>query len=174
VLKEYEKMAELQDTIADNRRAIEAFIAGARAVPSAAWLRPRAPGKWSPAQVTEHIAIAYEVARAVVEGTYSGRAAPRIVRLVIRAIGFNPIVRSGRFRRGTKAPAIFQPTESPASVGDLTGRLEAAAGGFVAAVEAAARQGQAVVDHPFFGRVALPDYTRLQAIHTRHHHEQLV
>jgi len=168
------EIAELQDAIADNRRAIEAFIAGARAVPPAAWLQPRAPGKWSPAQVTEHVAIAYEVARAVVDGTYAGRAAPRIVRLVIRTIGFNPIVRSGRFRKGTKAPAVFQPTGSPASVADLTGRLEAAAGGFVAAVEAAARRGQAVVDHPFFGRVALPDYTRLQAIHTRHHHEQLV
>ena len=116
-------MAELQDTILDNRRAVDAFIAGARAVPSTAWLQPRAPGKWSPAQVTEHVAIAYEVARSVMDGTYAGRVAPRLVRLVIRTIGFNPIVRSGRFRNGTMAPALFQPTVSPASVADLTGRV---------------------------------------------------
>ena len=166
-------MPELQDTILYNRRAVDAFIAGVRAVPSAAWLRPRAPGKWSPAQVTEHVAIAYEVARSVLDGTYAGRAAPRFVRLVIRTIGFNPIVKTGRFRKGTKAPAFFQPTGTPATVADLTGRLEAAAGSFVAAVEAAASQGQDIVDHPFFGRVSLPDYSRLQAIHTRHHAEQL-
>src|SRR4029450_2021595 len=128
-------MADLQDTILDNRRAVDAFIAGARAVPSAAWLRPRAAGKWSPAQVPDHVAIGYEVARSVLDGTYAGRGAPRLLRLVIRTIGFNPIVKSGRFRKGTKAPAFFQPTGSPASVADLTGRLEAAAGSFVAAVE---------------------------------------
>jgi DinB superfamily len=142
--------------------------------PDAAWLRPRAPGKWSPAQVTEHVAIAYEVAHAVVAGTYTGRTAPRIIRLVIRAIGFNPILRKGRFPIGTKAPSIFQPGETPGSVSDVTARLEKAAGGFVSAVEAAARRGQPVVDHPFFGRVSLSDYSRLQALHTRHHRDQLV
>jgi hypothetical protein len=145
----------------------------ARAVPAAAWTASRAPGKWSPAQVTEHVAIAYEVARAVLDGTYSGRSAPRIVRLLIRTIGFNPIVRSGRFRQGTKAPALFQPSDAPAGPAALIARLEAAAGGFATATEAAARQGRTIVDHPFFGRVTLPDYAALQAIHTRHHLAQV-
>ena len=167
-------MADVHPEILDNRQAVDAFITAARAVPPTSWLQPRAPGKWSPAQVTEHVAIAYEVARSVVDGSYSGRAAPRIVQVLIRTIGFNPIVRTGRFKKGTKAPAFFQPTATPASVAELTARLEHAANGFIDAVEAAASQGRAIANHPFFGRVPLPDYTRLQAIHARHHREQLV
>jgi len=31
----------------------------------------------------------------------------------------------------------------------------------------------ATVDHPFFGRLPVGDFVRLQEIHTRHHREQL-
>ena len=166
-------MPDLQSTTIDNREAVGAFITAARAVPQSAWTQPRAPGKWSPGQVTEHVAIAYEVARAILNGTFSGRAAPRPLRPLIRTFVLNPILETGRFRKGTKAPAPFQPTASPASVADLTARLQAAAGAFEVEVEAAARLGRTFLDHPFFGRVALSDYSRLQAIHTRHHAQQL-
>jgi Protein of unknown function (DUF1569) len=92
---------------------------------------------------------------------------------LIRTIVFNPIVKTGRFKKGAKAPAPFQPTASPASVADLAARLQAAAGAFEVDVEAAARSGRTFVDHPFFGRVTLSDYSRLQATHTRHHSQQL-
>lgn len=166
-------MRNLKTATAENRQAVEAFVATARTVPHSLWVQPRAPGKWSPGQVVEHVAIAYEIAASVVNGTYTGRVAPRLLRPLIRAIGVNPIVTSGRFRKGTRAPAVFQPTASPASVAELTVRLETAAAAFSAAVDYAARQGQTSVDHPFFGRITLSDYSRLQAIHTRHHAEQL-
>ena len=166
-------MPDLHSTTIDNQQAVSEFLTAARAVPQSAWTRPRAPGKWSPGQVTEHVAIAYEVARAILNGTFSGRAAPRPLRPLIRTFAFNPILRTGRFRKGTKAPAPFQPTASPASVADLTARLQAAAGAFEVELEAAARLGRTFLDHPFFGQVALLDYSRLQAIHTRHHCQQL-
>ena len=166
-------MPDLQSTIIDNRQAVDAFIAAARAVRQTAWTTPRAPRKWSPGQVTEHVAIAYEVSRAILNGTFSGRAAPRIVRPLIRILALNPVLKTGRFRQGMKAPAPFLPTASPASVADLTARVQAAAGAFEGEIEAAARQGRTFVDHPFFGRVTLADYSRLQAIHTRHHAQQL-
>jgi len=166
-------VADLQSTIIDNRQAVEAFIAAARAVPQSAWTQPRAPRKWSPGQVTEHVAIVYEGARAILDGTFVGRAAPRVVRPLIRVLALNPILKTGRFKPGLKAPAFFQPTSSTASVDDLSARLHAAASAFADAVETAARQGRTFVDHPFFGRVDLADYSRLQAIHTRHHVQQL-
>jgi len=166
-------MPDLQSTAIDNRQAVGAFITAARAVPQSAWTQPPAPGKWSPGQVTEHVAIAYELARAILNGTFSGRAAPRLLRPLIRTIVFNPIVKTGRFKKGAKAPAPFQPTASPASVAELAARLQAAANAFEKDVEAAARSGRTLVDHPFFGRVTLSDYSRLQAIHTRHHSQQL-
>ena len=168
-------MPDLQSTILDDRQAVDAFIDSARAVPGSAWARPRAPGKWSPAQVTEHVAIVYEGAKAIVDGTFTGPSAPRIVRPLIRLIAVKPILRTGRFKTGLKAPRVFQPaaTSTIATVDDLAARLRASAGAFEAAVESAARQGRSFVDHPMFGRVDLADYTRLQAIHTRHHAPQL-
>jgi DinB family protein len=166
-------VADLQSTIIDNRQAVEAFIAAAHAVPQSAWAQPRAPRKWSPGQVTEHVAIVYEGARAILDGTFAGRAAPRVMRPLIRAFALNPILKTGRFKTGLRAPAFFQPTSSTASVDDLSARLRQAAGAFAAAVETAAGQGMTFVDHPFFGRVDLADYSRLQAIHTRHHAQQL-
>src|SRR5262245_29506344 len=166
-------MADLQSMIDDNRQAVDEFIVKARAVPEAKWTQPRAPKKWSPGQVTEHVAIVYEGARAVVDGTFAGRSVPRFVRPLIRRFAVDPVLRTGRFRQGLKAPAFFQPTASTASVDDLSVRLRTASGGFEAAVRFAAREGRTFVDHPLFGRVDLADYTRLQAIHTRHHLQQL-
>jgi DinB family protein len=166
-------MATVKSTIADNRDAVDAFIATARAVPPSVWTTPPAPGKWSPGQVTEHVAIAYERSREILNGKFAGRSMPRPLRPLIRIFAFQPIVRTGRFRKGVKAPAPFQPTASPASITDLAARLRAAAAAFEADVETAAQQGRTTVDHPFFGRVAIVDYARLQAIHTRHHSQQL-
>jgi hypothetical protein len=166
-------MPDVHSAIVDNRQAVEAFIATARAVPQSAWTRPRAPRKWSPGQVMEHVAIVYEGARAMLDGTFAGRAAPKVVRPLIRRFALTPVLKNGRFKTGLRAPAFFQPTSSPASVDDLSVRLQAAAGAFEAAVEQAARQERTFVDHPFFGRVDLADYSRLQAIHTRHHIQQL-
>ena len=166
-------MSDVQSTIADNQQAVAAFIAAARAVPQSAWTQPRAPQKWSPGQVTEHVAIVYEGAQAILDGTFAGRGVPRIMRPLIRVFALNPTLKAGRFKPGLKAPAFFQPTSSTASVDDLSARLHAAARAFEAAVETAARQGRTFVDHPFFGRVDLAEYSRLQAIHTRHHQQQL-
>src|SRR5262245_16310858 len=144
-------MADLHSTIVDNGQAVDAFIAAAHAVPEARWTEPRAPNKWSPGQVTEHVAIVYEGARDIVEGTFSGRSLPRIVRPLIRRFAVDSILRAGRYRQGLKAPAFFQPTISTASVGDLCTRLRAASGAFEAAIQAAAREGRTFVDHPMFG-----------------------
>ena len=166
-------MSNVTPTIVDNREAVDAFITAARAVAPSAWTAPRAPGKWSPGQVTEHVAITYEISRAILNGKFSGRSAPRPLRPLIRVLFLKPALKTGRFKKGAKAPAPFQPTASPAGISDLAARLRGAAAAFEADVETAAQQGRTTLDHPFFGRIALADYARLQAIHTRHHSQQL-
>jgi hypothetical protein len=165
--------AGVQSTLEDNRRAVSAFITAAQAVPQSAWSTPRAPGKWSPAQVTEHVAIAYEVSRSILNGQYTGGAPPRVLRPIIRTLFLRPVLKSGRFTRRGRAPAAFEPSTSPGNVADVTARVNNAAGAFQRDVAAAAAAGRGVLDHPFFGRIALADYARLQAIHTRHHAQQL-
>jgi hypothetical protein len=54
------RLCDPQAVIASNRRTVSAFVDAALAVSPAQWTTRRAPGKWSPGQVTEHVAFAYE------------------------------------------------------------------------------------------------------------------
>src|SRR5437764_15296711 len=106
-------MTEIETAIADNRAAVEAFAAAARAVDAASWNTPRAEGKWSPAQIAEHLAIVYEYNRTVVTRT-AGKVVPTFVQPLARWFIVTRTLKAGAFTRKGRAPAIFQPTASPA------------------------------------------------------------
>jgi hypothetical protein len=166
-------MAELQTLLNDHRKAVSAFLTAARGVQRLQWDQSRAPGKWSPAQVTEHVAKAYEVNQGVLHGSWPGRAAPRFLRPLIRFMLLNTVLKRGRFGKGGKSPGPFRPSSSPSPPEALTARLQAAAERFETDLTAAARGGEVAIEHPFFGRLRLTDYLRLNEIHTRHHRQQL-
>src|SRR5262249_38301778 len=107
-------MADLQTGLRNHHEAVEAFLTTAGSVPAERWSQPRAPGKWSPGQVTEHLALAYEVNRKALDGTAPGPAAPRLLRPLIRVLGLRPVLRRGRFIPGSKSPKVFRPGPSPA------------------------------------------------------------
>lgn len=163
-------MSNLGETLQAHRAAVEDFLAAAAAVPPARWRTPRAPGKWSPGQVAEHVALAYEVNRGVLHGIPPGMQAPRLLRPLIRWLGLNPVLRRGRFIPGSSSPKAFRPSDTPASQPELLARVRAAMEAFHADAGAAE---SAALDHPFFGRLGLVDFVRLQEIHTRHHRGQI-
>jgi hypothetical protein len=160
----------MQNELESHHQAVEAFLAGARAVPASRWGQPRAPGKWSPGQVVEHLALAYEVNRGVLHGQAPSVAAPRWLRPLIRRFALGPVLRRGRFIPGSKSPRAFRPGPVPAAPEVLLHRLAAATAAFEMDAEAL---GSTTIDHPFFGRLPLTDFVRLQEIHTRHHGKQL-
>jgi hypothetical protein len=163
-------MPDLQTALQANHQAVQEFLASARALPAERWDRPRAEGKWSPGQIAEHLALAYETGGDVLHGRSPGNAPPRFLRPLIRTLLLKPVLWLGRFPTASKAPAVMRPGSSPAPAPVLLGRLEAA----VAAFESAARELRGpTVDHPAFGRLPIVDLVRLQEIHTRHHHLQL-
>jgi uncharacterized damage-inducible protein DinB len=166
-------MADLNAAVADNHRAVDEFIAAARSVIPAQWNVPRAEGKWSSAQVVEHIALAYEYSLAVLENRASGPKAPRFIRPLVRAFFVNPTLRAGRFTRKGKTLSMFEPSSAPADQATSIRRVESALTAFEAGLRAADASGRTTLDHPFFGTMALTDYVRLQAIHARHHRAQL-
>ena len=47
-------MADVNDALAANRAAVLELVAAAERS-AATWTAPRAPGKWSPSQVVEHV-----------------------------------------------------------------------------------------------------------------------
>ena len=163
-------MADLETTLHVHHQAIDAFLATARAIPAAQWSRPRAAGKWSPGQIAEHLALAYEVSRGVLQGAAPGAAAPRFLRPLIRTFLLQPVLRRGRFIPGSKSPRVFRPSGTPVAPTVLLDRLQAAAQAFE---RYAATARTPTINHPFFGRLSVVDFVRLQEIHTQHHRGQL-
>jgi len=166
-------MTTLDDRIRENRDAVDRFVAAAELLPATQWNRETAPGKWSPAQIAEHVAISYELSAAAMRGAFPGTAAPRFLRPVIRTFFLKPVLKSGRFARAAKAPKPFEPTAAPAASEVVLPRVRMASAALEQAITAEARAGRDTMDHPFFGSVSLADYVQLQAIHTSHHRGQL-
>ena len=165
-------MTEIETAIADNRAAVEEFVAAARGVDAASWNTPRGEGKWSPAQIAEHLAIVYEYNRKVILGT-AGKGAPAFLQPLARWFIVTKTLKAGAFTRKGRAPGIFQPTSTPAAATAILTRLANAVSGFENDIRSGHPEGRHTVAHPFFGRLPTTDYLRLQAIHARHHRSQL-
>lgn len=166
-------MSDLREVLRQNHEAVDELLTAAQRV-SPVWTTPRAPGKWSPAQVVEHVACALEQSANVVAGRPSTfPSIPRLVRPLLRGMFFRRILRNERFPGGLRTNRPLDPASGPASPAAAKERLAAA----LAQLEQAARaqgHGEQQLDSGVFGRVTLGDYLRFQAIHTRHHGRQLV
>jgi hypothetical protein len=164
-------MAELDVSLTGVHDAVRALLATADRVGSA-WKIPRAPGKWSPSQVAEHVARIMEESAKVAAGAPS--AFPTINRFlqpIIRLIFFKRILRRNAFLN-LKAIDAMDPPVGPATVKDARIRLEAVLRQFDQACRARAASGQKIPS-TIFGPVRVADFARFQELHVRHHHSQL-
>jgi hypothetical protein len=139
------------------------------------WTTPRAPGKWSPQQVVEHVAMAYEEGGKVIAGLPSKLPTlPAIVRPLAR-IFFNRVVRTGKFHKA-KTNREMDPAQTrgagPAGPAEARARLNDAFAKFEEACRACAASGGRVPSGAF-GSVALEDHARFTELHTRHHTKQI-
>ena len=167
-------MADTNAVIASHHRAISAFVEAARAVPPSRWATPRAPGKWSPGQVTEHVALAYEQSGRMLHGSFTGKAKPWYQQLLARWLGLPSLLKRGDFGQGPfEAPDFIRPSASPSSSETLLARLEAAAHDLETALTGTPDAQRIRVDHPIFGRLPLADLVRFLVVHTNHHRPQL-
>jgi hypothetical protein len=163
-------MKSIDSALEDLRGAARQFTEAA-ARSASAWNTPRAPGKWSPAQLTEHVARSLdESANEVAELPCKFPRLPALVRPLLRAAFFNRVVRTGHFPRGRTARA-FNPIEGAPSPAEGRARLEAAAARLEQAARACATEDRRVRSG-LFGSCALEDYVRFQALHTQHHRRQ--
>jgi hypothetical protein len=165
-------MTELETALADNRAAVSEFVAIARSLEPVQWDTPRAERAWSPGQVVQHVTIVYEYSRDIVLGTPSGGSLPRFLRPLLRWMVVDATLKAGRATRKGRAPAILRPSAA-APAAESIPRLEAALCGFEGAIRSGHPEARHFVTHPYFGRMAMKDYVRFQAIHTRHHRRQL-
>lgn len=161
-------MRDVAEALASNRRAVDEFIAAAEGVAST-WTTPRAPGKWSPSQVVEHVARTYEEAAKLVAGSPSAFPnVPGLLRPVMRGLFFKRILKKGAFMNAKTFKAL-DPEQGPPSASEARARVE----GAVQAFEKACAVAGDTVSSAVFGKIALTDYVRFNALHARHHQKQL-
>jgi DinB superfamily len=157
-------MAEIDTALAASRDAVDQLIrAGEQS--GAAWIAPRAPGKWSPSQIVEHVARNLEESANIAAGRPSTvRTPPAVVRPIARLI-FRRVLRKAAFPKGFKAHKALNPASGPATPAEGRIRLETAHQKFDEVCRRIAADGRLMTTG--FGSVPVQDYVRFQELHTR-------
>jgi len=157
--------------ILENRKAVSEFIARAAAVEPDCWNRMRAPGKWTPAQEAEHIALTYETLTAEFRKSGGMRVVtPSWSHALMRWTLVPYILRTGKFPPGARSPRELRPASVKLLQGELLERLRAASEKFVEEWLMASRETPHLrLKHAFFGEIGLAQGIRLVIVHTRHH-----
>jgi hypothetical protein len=155
----------------ENRAAIDDFIAAAARIPAGSWHAPLRPGGWTPAQVAEHIVLAYEV----LVGQLAGDPPMRrilgpVKQAALRWILLPHILFHRSFPIRAGAPREVRPAGPGIEQPSLEPRLRAAAERLDRDVRVSTLP---FVRHPYFGPLRLPLAMRLVAVHTEHHTKQL-
>ena len=154
---------------------VEAFAAAAQAVPEAEWLLPRADGKWSCAEITEHVTLGFEVmANELRGGDPMAMRLRGLKRLVARHLYGRRIFRGGGLPTGARAPRETRPAALATDRTAALTRLRASADTLMGEIERAlaARPG-VTVQHAYFGRLSLREGAMLSMQHVRHHRAQV-
>lgn len=137
--------------------------------PESDWQRAPA-GKWTPAQIVEHLAISLERSARAFEGAKGGQqrrpSTPleRVAGWLVFRVGWTPP--GVRAARGTTPPARVEAADAERHFRDGLARW--------AALESVpGRAAVAFVKHPRLGDLDLDEWGRFHAWHCRHHAKQI-
>lgn len=154
--------------------ALDAFVARAAAVGAAAWNAPAAEGKWTPAQVVEHVRMTYDIAVRELEGGGGLRVRTSWwLRPLLRLKYLRAILASGRVPRGARAPREARPGDGPFDQAATLAALGASSQRFLVLLEPVWHRNGPVLTHHIFGRLGARETLRFMAVHTSHHAQQL-
>ncbi len=164
-------MADVTTVIAANREAVSELVAASERC-GPVWTTPRAPGKWSPSQIVEHVARSIEESANMMAGAPTKFVTlPFFLRPVARTLLFKRVLRTGGFPKARTNKAM-DPQSGPATPAEARARLENALAKFDREVRARAQTSDTVTSSAF-GIIAVADYARFIEIHTRHHCKQM-
>jgi hypothetical protein len=161
-------LAEINTALAANWDAVDELIrAGEQS--GAAWTAPRAPGKWSPSQIVEHVARGLEEATNMAAGRPSKVSRhPAVIRPIARFL-FKRVLRKAAFPKGLKPTRRLIPRAVPRREGRI--RLETAHQKFEEVCRRIAADGRPMTTA--FVSVPVQDCVRFGELHTRHHSKQM-
>lgn len=159
-----------QELLDDHSASVREFGAKAEGV-GERWLVPRADGKWTPAQETRHLILAYEAflrdARGA--GKMQLRGTPW-KRVVWRLFGLTAILWRKRIPMAARAPRESRPEWEAAPASELLPLFQARASEFAETIARLRKNEPArTFTHPYFGELDIEQTLTLVAVHNRHH-----
>ena len=161
----------LPDALALHDRAVRALLQAVDGVPSARWQEPVEAGKWSSAQILEHLIATYDI----VLGELAGGEGMRIrtglwQRLLLRLTILPRIMRGRGFPKGAPAPREIRPGTGVDRDQGVS-RFEERSKQFEFAAQNASPQQK--LTHAYFGSSTVANGVLLVARHIEHHTRQL-
>jgi hypothetical protein len=161
--------------LACHASASAAFAAAAEAVEPAAWDRPRAEGKWSPAQITDHLIQTYDVVLREISGGSGMKVRTRPwLRILLRLTYMPRILRGGWFPARAPAPPEIRPSREPRDQNSAVALFRQRAGELeTAAREVRTRTPEVRITHAYFGALKPATGMLFCARHIEHHLAQL-
>ena len=156
--------------------SVAAELAGTAAViPSQRWLEPRQPGKWSPAEIVEHLTLAYDTLLREMEGGGGMQIRTKLWQRILLRLTLVPrLLRGAPFPANARAPRETRPSVSNPDQNAAVARFRERAAKLEAAADAAVVSRRRVrLTHAYFGSSALPEAMLLCARHVLHHQKQL-
>lgn len=160
--------------VSRHAEAVGRYLASAAAVPEELWRQPVAEGKWTPAEITEHVLLAY---RTLVDQVRGGRGlrvqTGWLMRNVLRVAVLAPIMMTRRLPPGARAPRALRPGEAASPRDAALEELRRAAAEFEAELSARRHDEGLRLTHHLFGAVRPLKAIDFVAIHTEHHGRQL-
>ncbi|MEO8503265.1 MAG: DinB family protein [Acidobacteriota bacterium] len=156
----------------NHRRAVRDVLTVLESVPERRWGASLAKGKWTVAQLTEHLALSYEIA---LDGLTGGPGMKQVLpwwkTRFLRLTILRRILRGQGFPEGAPAPRELRPGMEPLNRDQGIERLRATAAEAESALESA--PDSARVPHAYFGLLTAKQILGVQTAHLDHHRTQV-
>lgn len=159
----------------EQQAALDAYLDAAQRLSDAAWTQPYAPGKWTPAEITEHLAMVYRVFIGEVNGgpAMKLKLTP-LYRRVLRLLMLPHMLYHRTFPRSARAPRELRPDAAVLQPkADALAEMRALGERFAGEADRARAGGWNHVTHPYFGEIDLTRGMRLCTVHLEHHTRQI-
>ena len=162
------------EAVDEHSAALAAYLETAEGVRDDAWTRPWAPGKWSPALITEHLSLVYEAAiREATVGEPMRVKGPAWRRRLLKLVLLPHILFHGSLPLRAPSPREARPGEPRAPRNGALRALRELGERYELEMERARGAGRGGLTHPFFGHVEPVKAMRFVAIHMEHHRKQV-
>ena len=166
--------ARWDDAVDEHRAALAAFLDTAEQLRDDAWSAPWGPGKWTRAQVAEHLSLTYEAAiREITTGEHVRVRVSGMKLRLLRWVLMPHILFHRSLPVRVVSPRETRPPEPTAPRAQVLRRLRDLGERYEAEMERAIGSGGGALTHPYFGAIPPVKAMRFMAIHIEHHTRQI-